>query len=426
MARMSISRTGLELIESFEGFRARAARLPGGTYTIGFGHTQFAREGIVIDRLEAEDLLRWDLRPVEDAVRQNVHAPITQNQFDALVSLAFNIGTGNFLKSEVLTHINAGEPIAAATAMGAWRCAVLNGTNTIVDALVRRRAAEAALFLEPDGNRPPAPTPVVVPTNDNFARRVAANDRVVATDGNGMVVPAPFPAMGQARQKPMAEDQSAAPAVYATVADDEPVAPEAPSEFTDLAPEPAEEPAPEASTLGSATAQAVEPELAPANDGPVQQRISSAAVRAHIERNLQSFPAAGELNFEAPPESPQAANASSPLTRLPANDATFGKKAAPSEMPAATVKAKQKTTYASESAEVSPGSSTMITYGLTGLGGVMMVAGLWRAITEGLLNRAADAAPLSALESVPLLSVAVGFVMLVVGLIGLASSNAED
>jgi lysozyme len=169
MSRLTASRAALDLIASFEGFRARAAKTPDGRWTLGFGHVATAREGLSVSRAEAEDLLRWDLRPVEDMVRQSALTPLNQNQFDALVSFAFNIGVSNFATCDVLRYLNQGQPIAAALAMHAWRRARVNGRVLVIDALVRRRAAEAALFLEPLGPRPAAPSSVLSPEIDYTA-----------------------------------------------------------------------------------------------------------------------------------------------------------------------------------------------------------------------------------------------------------------
>ncbi|GIU65937.1 lysozyme [Candidatus Phycosocius spiralis] len=169
MSRLTASRAALDLIASFEGFRARAAKTPDGRWTLGFGHVKTAREGLSVSRSEAEDLLRWDLRTIEDAVRQSALMPLSQNEFDALVSFAFNIGLVNFAKSDVLRYLNQGQPVAAALAMHAWRRAKVNGRIIVIDALVRRRAAEAAMFLEPVGPRPAAPSSVVRPQVDPSA-----------------------------------------------------------------------------------------------------------------------------------------------------------------------------------------------------------------------------------------------------------------
>ncbi len=166
MSKLQVSRKGIDLIQSFEGFRAKAAKLRDGGFTVGFGHKTTAREGMVVNREQAEELLRWDIAPIEDAIRQNVFAPMNQNQFDALASFVFNIGIEDFKKSEVLKHLNQGENISAALELGAWRRAQINGQQIVIDALVRRRAQEAALFLETIGPRPAAPSPIVRPMLD--------------------------------------------------------------------------------------------------------------------------------------------------------------------------------------------------------------------------------------------------------------------
>lgn len=164
--RMRISKEGLELIKSFEGFRETATRLPDGRWTIGYGHVRTAREGLTISEADAEDLLLYDIRPVEVAIAPMLYAPVMQNQFDALVSLAFNISPAQFRDSDVLRNLNAGDYLAAANSFDQWRRARIHGRVMIVDALVRRRAAEKALFLEHPSGRPSAPTPVVKPEVD--------------------------------------------------------------------------------------------------------------------------------------------------------------------------------------------------------------------------------------------------------------------
>ena len=144
--RLRTSAEGLELIKSFEGFRETATRLPDGRWTIGYGHVRTAREGLNISQKDAEDLLLYDLRPVEDAVASFLYAPLMQNQFDALVSLAFNISPGQFRDSDILRNLNAGDFLAAANGFDLWRKARIHGRVMVVDALVRRRAAEASLY----------------------------------------------------------------------------------------------------------------------------------------------------------------------------------------------------------------------------------------------------------------------------------------
>lgn len=177
--RLRTSRAGLELIKSFEGFREAAARLPDGRWTIGYGHVRSAREGVTISEQDAEDLLRYDMQGVEEAITSLVYAPLTQGQFDAIASLVFNISPGQFKDSEILRNLNAGEYIAAAAGFDAWRKARINGRLIVVDALVRRRAMEKAMFLEPPEGRPAAPTPLVTPEVDPIALTQAPRDSVV-------------------------------------------------------------------------------------------------------------------------------------------------------------------------------------------------------------------------------------------------------
>jgi lysozyme len=99
-----------------------------------------------------------------------VFAPLTQHQFDALACFAFNLGTDQFGRSGVLKRLNEGSPILAACAMELWRKAEVGGERIVVDALVRRRAAEKALFLTPDDEAwLPAPSHVLKPLVDTDA-----------------------------------------------------------------------------------------------------------------------------------------------------------------------------------------------------------------------------------------------------------------
>lgn len=164
--RHQISRNAIELIKRFEGYRRKAARLADGRWTIGYGHTLTARKGAEVSEADAEALLVYDLIAVTHAVNEAVYAPLNQNQFDALCSFVFNVGTENFRGSAVLRRLNEGEPLRAACAMELWRKSDVAGERIVVDALVRRRAAEKTLFLTPTGGWVPAPTPVVRPALD--------------------------------------------------------------------------------------------------------------------------------------------------------------------------------------------------------------------------------------------------------------------
>lgn len=142
------SARGLGLIKGFEGFRPRASRLPDGRWIVGYGHTRTARPGLAVSPRDAELVLAHsDLPSIEQLIQDEVLAPLTQNEFDALVSFAWNIGPGAFQSSSVLSNLNEGDRLAAASDMWLWRRGRVNGEVKTIDALVRRRAAEISLFL---------------------------------------------------------------------------------------------------------------------------------------------------------------------------------------------------------------------------------------------------------------------------------------
>jgi len=138
---LKVSREGIVLIKSFEGFRPRAVRDEDGGWVIGYGHTLSAREGLTVSEPDAELLLQYDLLPVVKALNERVAAPLNQHQFDALASFAISVGVERFLASDVLQRLNEGHAGEAADALIGWPEA------TPPDARLRRRAAERALFV---------------------------------------------------------------------------------------------------------------------------------------------------------------------------------------------------------------------------------------------------------------------------------------
>ncbi len=165
-ARHQVSRNAVTLIKRFEGYRANAAQLANGRWTIGYGHTLTAREGATVSDQDAEALLLYDLIAVAHVINENTYTPLNQNQFDALVSFTFNIGADNFQRSAVLRRINEGALIQAACAMEMWRKADFGGERIVIDALVRRRSAEKNLFLTPMEGWIAAPSPILPPKVD--------------------------------------------------------------------------------------------------------------------------------------------------------------------------------------------------------------------------------------------------------------------
>lgn len=141
---MKTSTKGLALIQVAEGFRPNAYICPAGVLTIGYGHTgSDVTPGMVITEAQALALLRKDVASFEAAVSALVRVPLTQGQFDALVSFAFNLGAGALKASTLLRLLNGGDYAGAAAQFARWT----KGGGKILPGLVKRRAAEARLFL---------------------------------------------------------------------------------------------------------------------------------------------------------------------------------------------------------------------------------------------------------------------------------------
>lgn len=149
-----VSSDGLEEIIAHEGEILEVYADPVGLPTLGVGHLLTPSErrtmpvGTKITRAESRAYLRKDLAKFERCINDAVKVPINQNQFDALVSLAFNIGEANFEKSTVLRLLNKSNYIDAAEAFLRWNKARKNGVLTVLPGLTTRRKRERALFLK--------------------------------------------------------------------------------------------------------------------------------------------------------------------------------------------------------------------------------------------------------------------------------------
>ncbi len=141
---MKTSQRGIDLIKEFEGCKLEAYKDSVGIPTIGVGHTKNVCMEHTITMEQADALLRADLADAEKAVNQYVGVPLTQNQFDALVSFTFNLGAGALLGSTLLSLLGKGNYLGAAEQFGRWNRA----GGKVLLGLARRRAAERELFLE--------------------------------------------------------------------------------------------------------------------------------------------------------------------------------------------------------------------------------------------------------------------------------------
>lgn len=191
---MKISDKGVEFIAEFEGYHRALPNgdcttyyCPAGVLTIGFGVTEGIRPGEVWTRQQALERFRGELAKHEAAVNRVVTVDMTQNQFDVLVSFSYNLGTGALAASSIVKQLNAGNPQAAARFFAPYCNARVNGRLQPLPGLVRRRAAEAAVFLKPDApsTEPDMPQlvaePPGVPRGSRKARAADAGQVVAAT-----------------------------------------------------------------------------------------------------------------------------------------------------------------------------------------------------------------------------------------------------
>jgi len=159
---MQLSTNGYNLIKKFEGLRLSAYRDVAGVWTIGYGSTRY-HDGRTVkpgdklaSEIQAHAILRNTMKPYEDAVNSQVKVPINQNQFDALLSFSYNVGTGALEESTLLIKLNESSYTEAAAHFLAWDKITdpSTGKKVICETLVNRRQQERELFMTPVNNKP--------------------------------------------------------------------------------------------------------------------------------------------------------------------------------------------------------------------------------------------------------------------------------
>lgn len=146
-ATMRLSEAGIKFIQTWEGLKLKAYRDSKGLPTIGIGTTRYpdgtkVQMGDSCTEAQAYEWFRFDIARFEAVVNRVIKIPLKQNQFDALVSLVYNIGETNFTKGTVDDKLNANQIDAA---LATWLTYVYSGGKKI-DGLVNRRNAEVKLF----------------------------------------------------------------------------------------------------------------------------------------------------------------------------------------------------------------------------------------------------------------------------------------
>ena len=143
---MKTSPKGIALIKEFEGLRLKAYLCPGGVWTIGYGLTAGVKPGMVISEAQAEEYLKADLIAFERYLN-GLGLVINQNQFDALVSFIYNVGTGNFYSSTLLRKVRANpQDNSIMDEFLRW----VYSKGRVLPGLQRRRLAEMKLYFSND------------------------------------------------------------------------------------------------------------------------------------------------------------------------------------------------------------------------------------------------------------------------------------
>lgn len=146
----NIANSTVDLIALFEGCKLKAYKLDGDVWTIGYGHTEDVYEGMIISKKKAEEFLFGDLKERQNFLNKVIKVPLSQNQFDALMSFLYNRGSGNFLKSRLYKLVNEEKFYDAGNAFldpENWKFSKFS--TQIQQSLKRRREKEKEVFMTP-------------------------------------------------------------------------------------------------------------------------------------------------------------------------------------------------------------------------------------------------------------------------------------
>jgi len=144
---MEVNKAGFDLIKEYEGWRGTAYKDSVGVWTIGYGHTSMAgapavKPGLTITKTEGEAILQKDVKAFAEGVKKLIKVNLSDNQFSALVSFAYNVGLFNFERSSVLKNVNSSLYSRVPFSLSLWNKA----GGRVLAGLIHRRAAEGELF----------------------------------------------------------------------------------------------------------------------------------------------------------------------------------------------------------------------------------------------------------------------------------------
>jgi lysozyme len=143
VAALSLSATALVGLAAHEGYVEKAYQDIVGVWTIGFGTTEGVRPGQTIDPVKALQRALTDAQKFEGALKECVHVPLHQHEYDSLVAFSYNVGSGAFCRSTLVRKLNAGDYEGACKELLRWNRA----GGKVVRGLVNRREQEYKLCM---------------------------------------------------------------------------------------------------------------------------------------------------------------------------------------------------------------------------------------------------------------------------------------
>lgn len=146
---MNVSANGVKFVGNFEGCRLHSYQDIVGVWTIGYGHINGVKRGDVWTQAKADATLTSELQAFGNQVGKLLKVVVNQNQFDALTSFAYNLGSQALASSTLLQHVNAKQFDKAADEFLKWNKARVNGVLQPVQGLTNRRTDERTLFMKP-------------------------------------------------------------------------------------------------------------------------------------------------------------------------------------------------------------------------------------------------------------------------------------
>lgn len=177
----SLSQNGVNLIKQFEGLRLTAYQDVSGVWTIGYGWTHAVNgrpisKGVTITNAQAEELLITGLQSYVSGVNAVLTRDATQNQFDAMVSLCYNIGVSGFQSSTLVKYFNQGNISGASAQFLVWN----KSGGRVVQGLVNRRIKERALFDSASGSASGSNGDTTKPSNNVYVVKSGDNLSTIA------------------------------------------------------------------------------------------------------------------------------------------------------------------------------------------------------------------------------------------------------